>query len=125
MGQNEVEPLRLSPQQRIVAWRLSEGRLVDVDELIAALYDRHADGGPLTANMIAREMVYRLRGKMRRHGIEIINVRGHGWRVRIDHHERFRTLLADEVARNAPNGADILRDWSRLHAAPVHEEVPA
>ena len=40
---------KLTPTERVIAWRLLEGRTVSHDELIEALYSNRADGGPDSA----------------------------------------------------------------------------
>lgn len=89
---------RLTPTERVIAWRLTEGRTVSVDEYTEALYGRRNDGGALTPREVIRQMMWRLEHELRKHDVKIVTVWGRGWNADKPHH--LRDLLADELARN-------------------------
>ncbi len=93
---------RLSPAERIIAWRLTEQRLVSVDELTLALWGHRADGGAEYATGAIGIWVHKLRQKLEPFGVMIINEYGRGYRVPREQQARLLDLLADEIARNTP-----------------------
>lgn len=116
--------LKLSWHQRIIAWQLAEGRFVSIEEIVAALYEHRADGGPLTADNCARGLLHKVRGKLAAHGVPIENKLRSGWRVAPLICETLRNLLADEIARNAPRHIDRRKSPSATNKA-VDEELRA
>lgn len=93
---------RLSPAERIIAWRLTERRLVPVDELTLALWGRCADGGAEYVSGAIGVWVHKLRQKLEPFGVKIINEFGRGWRVPREQQARLLDLLADEIRVNTP-----------------------
>ena len=90
---------RLSPNLRVLAWRLLEGRVVSKDELIEALYGNCADGGPDDADNCIRVSMSILRLALAPSGVEIGTCWGGGWYLKTDL-AVVRALLADEIDRN-------------------------
>lgn len=91
---------QLRPCQRVIAWRLLEGRTVTHDELITALYGNDEDGGPDAPKEVCDVYVHHLRRAFAAYGIAIHTVWGRGWYVAAAHLPKMRDLLADELARN-------------------------
>lgn len=100
---------RLSPSERIIAWRLTEQRLVSVDEMTLALWGRRADGGAEYATGAICLWVHKLRQKLEPFGVKIINEYGRGYRVPREQQARLLELLADEIARNTPGRGTLTR----------------
>lgn len=92
--------LRLSPQQRIVAWRLLEGRVIPYGELIEALWGDDEGGGSEWADNSVKVIAYRLRKWFEPHGVQLSTVRGFGISLRDDQLEPAGDLLALEIAVN-------------------------
>lgn len=95
-----MKRLRLSPSQRVIAWRLVEPRLVSMDELIVALWGDRADGGPEYACGSIRKWLFDLRRDLAPFGVEIVNEYGVGWSVSTQQRDLLRGILANEIARN-------------------------
>ena len=99
---------KLSPQERIVAWRLATGRLITRDELAEALWGMDDDRDLPLGNGIQR-VVTRLRAELtvvarlrREPPVKITSFYGIGCIVRaLEDVARLRDLLADEIDRNA------------------------
>ena len=91
---------KLTPTERVIAWRLLEGRTVSHDELIEALYSNRADGGPEAPKEVLDIVVPRLRRALAAHGVAIHTVWNRGWNVAQAHIELMRELLADEISRH-------------------------
>lgn len=88
---------RLSPTQRILAWRLLEPRLITTEEYVHALYADREDGGPLDPEGHIQVQMYRLRRKLQPFGISVVVRRGHGWCLDRAHVDAFRALLVAEL----------------------------
>lgn len=93
---------RLTPVERVVAWRLSEGRTVSRSELIRALYGDDPEGGPLFAERNVYIIIYELRRCFSSEGLSIVTLPRVGWYV--DNAERLRAALIEEL-KAAPNRA--------------------
>lgn len=91
---------RLTPLERVVAWRLSEGRTVSRSELIKALYGDDPEGGPLFAERNVYIIIYELRRCLSNEGLSIVTLPRVGWYV--DNAERLRAALIEEL-KAAPN----------------------
>lgn len=98
-----MKRLRLSPSQRVIAWRLVEPRTVSANELVVALWGDRADGGPECTYGPIRSWLFGLRRDLAPLGVEIVNVYGFGWNVPSHQREVLRGILADEIARNTRN----------------------
>lgn len=94
----------LHAQERIIAWRLAEGRCVPLAELIGALWGDREDGGAETAERVVHVRLTTLRRALEPLGIGIRNVYRLGWEVAPSDVLRLRDLLADEIARNVRIG---------------------
>lgn len=86
--------IRLSPQQRIVAWRLALQPLVLRSELTAALWDAD-DGGPLNTDNIIKIRISQLRKLLP--GIVIKTHWGFGYSVPDCQRDKLLSLLAAEI----------------------------
>lgn len=104
-GGGTMKPLRLSPSERVIAWRLVEPRCVSAGELVEALWADRPDGGAEFARPIVRTHIFNMGRKLAPLGVEIVNRYGFGWFVMPAQLERFRDLIADEIARNTRRGA--------------------
>lgn len=93
---------RLTPLERVVAWRLSEGRTVSRSELIRALYGDDPEGGPLFAERNVYIIIYELRRCLSNEGLSIVTLPRVGWYV--DNSEKLRAALIEEL-KAAPNRA--------------------
>lgn len=91
---------RLTPLERVVAWRLSEGRTVSRSELIKALYGDDPEGGPLFAERNIYILIYELRRCLSNEGLSIVTLPRVGWYV--DDAARLRTALVEEL-KASPN----------------------
>ncbi|MEQ1713841.1 MAG: helix-turn-helix domain-containing protein [Hyphomicrobium sp.] len=100
---------RLSPAERIIAWRLTERRLVPDDEITVALWGSRADGGAEHTRNIIGVLVHRLRQKLEPFGVKVINEFGRGYRVPREQQARLLDVLADEIARNTPGRGTLTR----------------
>lgn len=93
----DVGAFRLSPTQRILAWRLLEPRLITTEEYVHALYADREDGGPLDPEGHIQVQMYRLRRKLQPFGVSVIVRRGQGWVLDRAHIDTFRALLVAEL----------------------------
>lgn len=91
----EIE--KLTPQQRIVGWRLALQPFVSHGELIAALWGGREDGGPENTQKIIHTTVYHIR---QRFGVPVQNYPRFGYVVRDVHRRRLLDALAAEIAAN-------------------------
>jgi len=96
--------MKLTPAERVIAWRLAEGRRIPVDELIGALWGRCEDGGPLYAGKIVQLHMHRLRTVLLSFGIEIGVRYTYGYQVPDHQIAALRSVIADEIARNVHSG---------------------
>lgn len=119
-----MKRLRLSPSERVIAWRLVEPRLVSMGELIVALWGDRADGGPEDACGSIRMYLFRLRGGLAPFGVEIVNEYGLGWEVPTQQRDLLRGILANEIARNT---RDLVRERSerKLQRVALREALRA
>lgn len=85
---------RLTPAERIIAWRLASGRLVRNEELYAALYADPAAVSPASVKVA----ICRLRSAFVGTGLSITTLHGRGIEVDRCSLEQFRSLLAQEIA---------------------------
>lgn len=92
--------MKLTPAERVTAWRLAEGRRVSKDELIEALWGGREDGGPLNVHNSIGVRVHRLRIELFAFGIEIGVLYTYGYQVPSHQIAALRAVLADEIARN-------------------------
>jgi hypothetical protein len=90
--------IKLRPQERIIAWRLTEERLLAATELVNALYGHRTDGGPLTARRIVCLHICQLRKKV---PVQIHREGFRGWYVSAADIGPLRDFLADELKRAA------------------------
>ena len=91
------EALRLTPTERIMAWRLLEPRTISIDEYIEALYADRDDGGPLDARGSICAQLLRVRNKLRPFGVTLVTQKYHGWYVPADQEPALRALLSVEL----------------------------
>ena len=89
----------LSSSERIVAWRLSTGRTISHTEFLDALYGTSRPI-PDTASKVVQVRIHAVRHAVRPLGIEIRTFYGIGYMVEAKHLDRFRDLLASEIAAN-------------------------
>lgn len=89
--------IRLSPQQRIIAWRLALQPFVSRPELVEALWGWGEDGGALCTKAIAYR-VWQLRRKLP--GITIKVRWSFGYEVEPADREKLLDILAREIAAN-------------------------
>lgn len=75
--------MSLTPKQAAILRRLiaARGSVVALGGLIDAVYGSRSDGGPLWADRSTKHGVYVLKHKARRHGWDIVNLRGFGYRL--------------------------------------------
>lgn len=95
-----IRNIKLSPLQRVIAWRLTEGRIVSTAELIIAFYGNDPHGGALLAEQVIRNRVCYLRHALAPYGIDIKAAWGVGFSVAEADIPRLRDILGDEIARN-------------------------
>jgi hypothetical protein len=90
---------RLTAVERIIAWRLAEGRRISKPEFVAAIwgYDR----APVNIDKSLGVPMFNLRRKLHRHGIEIATMQSCGWLCSAPN--ALRNLLAAEIKRNTPD----------------------
>lgn len=88
---------RLSPTQRVLAWRLLEPRRVSIDEYIFALYGDREDGGPLDPEGGIRVQMFLLKRKLEPYGIRVHVRYCFGWYVSPSDVPALRSLLAEEL----------------------------
>jgi len=119
-----VKRLRLSPSQRVIAWRLVEPRTVSANELVVALWGDRADGGPECTYGAIWSWLFGLRRDLAPLGVEIVNVYGFGWTVPSDQRDALRGILADEIARNTRD-VDRERRERRLRRAALRASLRA
>lgn len=95
--------MRLSTQQRIIAWRLALQPFVSRPEIVRALWGSDPDGGALaTANAISIRI-----GQLRRLLPVEINTRwGFGYVVPEEQRPQLLDVLAAEIASNVSSSAD-------------------
>lgn len=89
--------IRLTAQQRIVAWRLATGRIITHSELAIALWGVDDERDLPLGNGIAVQV-----GRVRKLVGVPVQCMGYGagWRVAPADLERFRDIIADEIERN-------------------------
>lgn len=92
--------MHLTPHERVIGWRLTEGHYVGIKELTEAFYANDPDGGALWAEQCIRKYICDLRAKMANYGITVHNHYGHGYYILPHQIDAMRTILADEIARN-------------------------
>jgi DNA-binding response OmpR family regulator len=68
-------------------------RVITHDTLFDALYGGRRDGGPETAKVVERVTVYKLRGRMHPHGIEIKTIYGVGYEISEADQMKLRALV--------------------------------
>lgn len=87
--------IKLSPHQRIIAWRLALQPLVLRVEIIEALWG--AEGGPLGVHKIIDVRIHQLRRKLPS-SIQISTRWGLGYFVPVHMRAALLQVLADEIA---------------------------
>lgn len=88
--------LSLGGHERVIAWRLVEGRVISLDEIIDALWSDDPDGGPEYARKIVDLSIMKLRRKLASY-ISNECRWGWGWYVPAPQLAKFRDLLVDEI----------------------------
>ncbi len=89
--------MRLSPHQRIIAWRLALQGSASTEELLRALYGNDPDGGPHCAIEVLKNRVCFLRKSLAPHGIEVLARWGFGYQVRESQRDQLLSILAKEI----------------------------
>lgn len=91
---------RLTPDQRVIAWRLANGHCVSVNDLLHHLYGTREDGGARWDIQVLRTHMTSIRNFVgRQSGITIEAMYDVGYAVRGDL-DFYRSLLADEIDQN-------------------------
>ena len=89
---------RLTPSTRIVAWRLTEGRVVSAREIADALYSGQVNPKAEWQMDCARLYAWRARRFLASRGIAVDNYPRVGWQV--NDVEGLREVLSEEIRRN-------------------------
>jgi hypothetical protein len=88
-------PHKLTPIQRIIGWRMTEGRLVSGDEIYGAVWGNDCNGGPMDLQRTIGVHMVGLRAWCGERNIRIHNRKCIGWIV--DDADGLRAALASEL----------------------------
>jgi hypothetical protein len=92
--------LKLTRYERIIAWQLSKGDLISINDMIRNLYSNFEDGGPNNALYTVKIFIFKLSKKLEKNKINLYCQFGMGYYICKEDLNRYLDLLACEMKEN-------------------------